>query len=102
MGDAACREYLATLRMRPISQPRHLRTKGDVNGALTGGTTEISGVGEVVMAQKSSESVAFLSKSTGELVLDQAPSFSGSISGLGTTHDLTDILDQRNGDYCIA
>ena len=65
----------------------------DVNGALTGGTTEISGAGEVVMAQKSSESVAFLSKSTGELVLDQAPSFSGSISGLGTTQsiDLTDI-----------
>ena len=65
----------------------------DVNGALTGGTIQIEGAGEAVMTQKSNESVAFLSKSTGELVLDQAPSFSGSISGLGTTQsiDLTDI-----------
>ena len=65
----------------------------DVNGALTGGTIQIEGAGEAVMTQKSSESVAFLSKSTGELVLDQAPSFSGKISGLGTTQsiDLTDI-----------
>jgi hypothetical protein len=65
----------------------------DVDGALTGGTTEINGAGEVVMTQKSSESVAFLSKSSGELVLDQATSFSGNISGLGTTQsiDLADI-----------
>ena len=65
----------------------------NVNGTLTGGTTEISGAGKVVIASASSENVDFLAKSTGQLVLDQATSYTGEISGFGTTQsiDLTDI-----------
>ena len=49
----------------------------DINGSLTGGMTEISGAGKVTIAQSDSESVTFLAKSTGELVLDQATSYDG-------------------------
>jgi hypothetical protein len=64
-----------------------------VDGPLNGGTTEMSGAGRMVIAGASSGNVAFQAKSTGELVLDQASSFTGEISGLGTTQsiDLTDI-----------
>ena len=65
----------------------------NVAGTLNGGTTEISGSGDATIERASSESVAFLSNSTGQLVLDQAPSYTGKISGFGTTQsiDLTDI-----------
>ena len=65
----------------------------DVDGTLAGGTTEISGAGRVVVAQSSSENVSFLGKSTGQLVLNQATGYTGTISGFGTTQsiDLTDI-----------
>ena len=65
----------------------------DVSGVLTGGATEIGGAGEVVVAQSSSEGVDFLSKSTGQLVLDLASSYTGDIAGFATTQsiDLTDI-----------
>ena len=65
----------------------------DVDGALAGGTTEISGAGRVVVAQSSGENVSFLAKDTGQLVLNQATSYKGTISGFGTTQsiDLTDI-----------
>jgi hypothetical protein len=65
----------------------------DVVGSLSGGTTEISGVGTMVIAQSSSENVTFLGSSAGRLVLDQAPSFTGQISGFGATQsiDLADI-----------
>ena len=66
----------------------------DIDGAVTGGTTEISGTGKVVIALASSENVTFLAKSTGELVLDST-SYTGQISGFGanTTQsiDLADI-----------
>ena len=65
----------------------------DVNGALTGGTSEISGAGVMAIAQASSENIAFLSNSTGQLVLDQAPGYTGQVSGFGTAQsiDLTDV-----------
>ena len=58
-----------------------------------GGRPRSAGAGRVVIAQSSSENVAFLSKSTGQLVLNQATSYTGTISGFGTTQsiDLTDI-----------
>jgi hypothetical protein len=65
----------------------------DVNGALSGGTTEVSGAGRMMIAAASSENIAFQAKSTGELVLEQATSYTGKISEFGTTQsiDLTDI-----------
>ena len=65
----------------------------DVVGALSGGVTDISGAGKMVIAAASSENVAFIGNSTGQLVLDQAPSYTGQISGFGTTQsiDLADI-----------
>jgi hypothetical protein len=65
----------------------------DVDGALAGGTTEIGGAGRVVIAQSSSENASFLAASTGQLVLNQATGYTGTISGFGTTQsiDLTDI-----------
>ena len=65
----------------------------DVDGVLAGGATEIGGAGKMIVTQASSENVSFLSRSTGQLVLDQATSYTGEISGLGTTQsiDLTDI-----------
>ncbi|HEX3945322.1 MAG TPA: Ig-like domain-containing protein, partial [Rhizomicrobium sp.] len=64
-----------------------------VDGTLAGGTTEISGAGKMVIAQASGESVAFQTRSTGQLVLDQATNYTGEISGFGTTQsiDLADI-----------
>jgi hypothetical protein len=65
----------------------------DVAGTLTGGTTEISGAGKATIEQASSESVAFVSNSTGQLVLNQATGYTGEVSGFGTTQsiDLTDL-----------
>ena len=65
----------------------------DVVGALNGGVTDISGAGKMVIAAASSESVVFIRNSTGQLVLDQAPIYTGQISGFGTTQsiDLADI-----------
>lgn len=65
----------------------------DVAGVLTGGTAEIGGAGRMEIAQASSENVAFLANSTGQLVLDQSTGYTGQISGLGTTQsiDLSDI-----------
>ena len=65
----------------------------DVEGALTGGVTDISGAGKMVIATASSENVAFVGNSAGQVVLDQAPSYTGQISGFGTTQsiDLADI-----------
>ncbi len=65
----------------------------DVDGVLTGGVTDINASGEVVISKASSEALDFLSKSTGKLVLEQATSYSGQISGfkLGQSIDLTDI-----------
>ena len=42
----------------------------------------------MVIAQASSENVAFLAKSTGELVLDQATTYTGRISGFGKTQSI--------------
>ena len=55
----------------------------NVNGALTGGVTAISGAGWVVMGQASSENISFSSGSTGGLVLGRAR-YSGWISGFGS------------------
>ena len=55
----------------------------NIDGVVTGGTAEIGGIGSVVIAQASSENVAFLAGSTGKLVLDQATSYTGKISGFG-------------------
>jgi hypothetical protein len=65
----------------------------DVAGVLTGGATDISGAGKMVIAQASGESVVFQTGSTGQVVLDQATSYTGEISGFATTQsiDLTDI-----------
>jgi hypothetical protein len=65
----------------------------DVEGALIGGVTDISGAGKMVIATASSENVAFVGNSAGQVVLDQAPSYTGQISGFGTTQsiDLADI-----------
>ncbi len=51
----------------------------DVAGALSGGVTDVSGAGKMVIAAASSENVAFIGNSTGQLALDQAPSFTGRI-----------------------
>ena len=67
----------------------------DINGVVTGGTTKIGGAGTVEIAPASSENVAFLAGSTGKLLLDQATSYTGQISGFGTNTnqsiDLTDL-----------
>ena len=66
----------------------------NIEGAVTGGTTEIGGAGIVAIGLASSENVTFLASSTGELVLDTT-SYTGTISGFGanTTQsiDLADI-----------
>jgi hypothetical protein len=65
----------------------------DVTGKLSGGVTDISGAGTVTLAQSSSENVTFIGSAAGKLTLDQATSYTGQISGFGTTQsvDLADI-----------
>ena len=67
----------------------------NIDGVVTGGKAEIGGIGSVVIAQASSENVAFLAGSTGKLVLDQATSYTGEVSGFGANTsqsiDLTDL-----------
>jgi hypothetical protein len=60
----------------------------DVAGTLSGGVTDVSGAGKMVIAGSSGENVAFAGNSTGQLVLDQATSYSGTISGFGTTQSI--------------
>ncbi len=65
----------------------------NVDGTLSGGSTELSGAGIATIEDASSENIAFAGKSTAELVLDQPTSYAGQISGFGTTQaiDLADI-----------
>ena len=67
----------------------------NINGVTTGGTSEIGGTGKVVIETASSENVTYLAGSTGQLVLDQAPTYTGQITGFGANNsqsiDLADI-----------
>ena len=66
----------------------------NVDGNISGGTTEIGGAGEMVIAQVSNENVAFLASSTGQLVLDNSTSYTGEISGFGAnTSQSIDLSD---------
>jgi hypothetical protein len=69
-----------------------------VAGTLAGGTTEISGAGKMLIAQESGESVAFQTRSTGQLVLNQATAYTGEISGFGTTQS----IDLANIDFAAG
>ena len=66
----------------------------NVDGNISGGTTEIGGAGEMVIAQVNNENVAFLASSTGQLVLDNSTSYTGEISGFGAnTSQSIDLSD---------
>ena len=57
-----------------------------IDGAVTGnGTATISGAGTLEFAAASAEAVSFAAGSTGTLKLDNAASFTGTVSGLTTT-----------------
>ena len=72
----------------------------NVDGSLTGGTTEISGTGQVTLATASSENVLFQPNSAGKLVLDQATTFTGQISGFGVSQSI-DLVGFNSADVQI-
>ena len=72
----------------------------DVDGILTGGTVNIGGAGKTEITQASSENVAFLANSIGQLLLDQPTSYTGQISGFGA--NTSQSIDLSNLDFAAG
>ena len=72
----------------------------NVDGSLTGGTTEISGSGQATLATASNENVLFQPNSAGKLVLDQATTYTGQISGFGVSQSI-DLVGFNSADVQI-
>ena len=71
-----------------------------ISGAVIGGVTEIAGTGTVEFGNASSENVTFLAGSTGQLVLDQATSYTGTVTGFGA--NTSQSIDLTNIDFASA
>ena len=72
----------------------------DIDGILTGGTVNIGGAGKTEITQASSENVAFLANSIGQLLLDQPTSYTGQISGFGA--NTSQSIDLSNLDFAAG
>ena len=82
---------------------------GDIkisNAVSDGGSALISGSGQIEYSAASNENITFGSGATGELVLDHAESFSGTVAGLAaassTSFNAIDLTDFKFADTSIT